>query len=123
MEVFVLGLGLFRVMAVFVLAVLVWEPPAQVLSNSVPAKVSSASAALELAPEIAEKRIPVAIKGVVTCSDAGSSLFFVQDSTAGIYIYTVQALPPIGSLVEVTGATGKGLFSPIVMADGIKNLG
>jgi hypothetical protein len=70
----------------------------------------------ELQPAQAEQRLPVEIRGVVTYSDPKDSHgFFIQDDTAGIYIWhsptwTVER----GQLVEVTGSTGPGDFAPVV---------
>lgn len=85
--------------------------------------IVAAQKILELTPDAAEKRAPAKIKGVVTCSDAAMSLLFVQDQTAGIYIYSSTQLPKVGELVEVVGTTAKGLFSPIILAESIKELG
>lgn len=85
--------------------------------------ITSARAILELAPEVTEKRLPTRIKGVVTCSDTHAGLLFVQDETAGIYVYYSGSAPSLGESVEVAGSTGKGLFSPIIMADGVKSFG
>lgn len=72
---------------------------------------------LNLTPEVAERHYPVQLRGVVTCFDQRAELCFVQDSTAGIYVYTKnqnrQYKP--GDLVEVAGMSGAGLFSPIIL--------
>ncbi|MBL9129400.1 MAG: PAS domain S-box protein, partial [Verrucomicrobiales bacterium] len=88
-----------------------------------PASIDSARQVLSLAPDDAERRIPCTLRGVVTCSSRRGDLLFVQDATAGVYVYHQDAYPSLGDRVEVVGFTGKGLFSPIVMADRITVLG
>lgn len=80
-------------------------------------EITDARAILDLTPEAAENRQPVHLKGIVTCIDGSTSLWFVQDKTAGVYIWGPGPLPELGDIIEVTGSSGKGLFSPIVLAD------
>jgi signal transduction histidine kinase len=71
---------------------------------------------LSLTPEVAKEEHPGRIRGVVTCYVPSSQLLFVQDATAGLYIYPSpwpKELTP-GTIVEVEGATGSGRFSPIL---------
>jgi signal transduction histidine kinase len=59
---------------------------------------------------------PVRIRGVVT-DDVPAPDFFVQDSTAGVYVEGNQALLVphlLGDLVEVEGVTGPGKFAPVI---------
>src|SRR5579859_5586288 len=61
---------------------------------------------------------PVRIRGVVTM-DAPAPDFFVQDSTAGIYVEGSNVPNPrvvFGQLVEIEGTTGPGKFAPIISA-------
>jgi hypothetical protein len=79
----------------------------------------------ELHPTEAEQRLPVVIRGVVTYADPRDAHgFFVQDATAGIYVWhspawTVQR----GQDVEVTGSTGPGDFAPVVEGQSLNVLG
>src|SRR5688572_18376943 len=80
---------------------------------------------LKLSPEQAKENRPAQIRGVVTIYIPGSQLCFVQDHTAGIYI---QPAPwptelTLGEVVEVTGTTAEGRFSPIIQSAVIKRTG
>src|SRR5262245_22607964 len=69
-----------------------------------------------LTPDDAAKGHPVRIRGVVTM-DAPAPDFFVQDSTAGIYVEGNSFLKfphALGDLVEVEGITGPGKFAPVI---------
>jgi PAS domain S-box-containing protein len=103
-------------------AALVSTVHAQTVSPGTPATLSTASAILALSPTEAGTQIPCRIRGVVTCSHRRGELFFVQDSTAGIYVYAQDNLPPQGETVEISGTTAQGLFSPIVLAQRITPL-
>lgn len=68
---------------------------------------------------------PVRIRGVVTM-DAPAPDFFVQDSTAGIYVEGRNAPNPhvvFGQSIEVEGITGPGKFAPIISATSVRVLG
>jgi signal transduction histidine kinase len=59
---------------------------------------------------------PVRIRGVIT-DDVPAPDFFVQDSTAGVYVEGNPDLAfphHLGDLVEVEGITGPGRFAPVV---------
>lgn len=84
------------------------------------AEITTAKAVLELSPDSAEQGHSVLVKGVVTCSDAKGVLCFVQDETAGVYVFTGEPLPEIGDIVQVKGVSKKGRFSPIILAESIE---
>ncbi len=70
-----------------------------------------------LSPEEAALGYPVRVRGVIT-DDVPTPDFFVQDSTAGIYVEG-SSDPRIdhhwGDLVEVEGVTGPGKFAPVIL--------
>ena len=69
-----------------------------------------------LTAEQAAQGYPVLIRGVITM-DAPAPDFFVQDSTAGIYVEgSVSPKYPhlLSQLVEVEGVTGPGRFAPVI---------
>lgn len=90
---------------------------AQTNVPATPGSLEVASAVLALSPGEAATRIPCLIRGVVTCSNRRADLLFVQDATAGLYIYSQENLPTLGDVVEVRGTSAQGLFSPIIMAE------
>ncbi|HEX6822585.1 MAG TPA: hypothetical protein VF123_11045, partial [Candidatus Sulfotelmatobacter sp.] len=68
---------------------------------------------------------PVRIRGVIT-DDVPSPDFFVQDSTAGIYVEgspSPQFGHHWGDLVELEGVTGPGKFAPVIREQKLRVLG
>jgi hypothetical protein len=67
--------------------------------------LTNATQVRQLSAWEAARNYPVNIQGVVTCYDPDWGLFFVQDSTAGIFVYLESKRFPvlIGQLVEVRG--------------------
>lgn len=82
----------------------------------------------QLSAEEAERHYPVRLQGVLTFFDQSTpvkAFRFLQDETAGIYIY-----PPgdftnavAGERVEVEGHTSQGEFAPVVDAERMRVLG
>ncbi len=78
-----------------------------------------------LAPEAAGEGRPVRIRGVVTM-DAPAPDFFIQDSTAGIYVEgsaRIKPVPVLGQMVEVEGVTGPGKFAPVIREQTLRVIG
>lgn len=89
------------------------------------AEITSARAVQLLSAANAEKNLPVRVKGVVTCYVPASGLLFVQDESGGIYAFA-QPWPrelAHGDVVEVTGVSGAGLFSPVIMRAAVSKTG
>src|SRR5215510_6340141 len=65
--------------------------------------ITNASKVLALTPEQAARNIPVSITGVVTVAEpTWKGMFFVQDSTAGVFVNSKEPPGPIpGDVVEV----------------------
>jgi PAS domain S-box-containing protein len=85
-------------------------------------ELTTAAQVRQLTPEQAEQHYPVKLRGVVTLFDQrspGASFRFVQDATAGIYLFLgdlTNGLPlAAGELVAIEGVSGKGEFAPIVI--------
>jgi signal transduction histidine kinase len=88
-------------------------PPASGTPQVAP--LTTAAQVLRLAPEQAQASPPVRIRGVVTYYEPGQ-LLFVQDETAGIFVYHTSnrlSLQP-GQGVVVTGLAEQGRYSPII---------
>jgi signal transduction histidine kinase len=109
------------------------QNPAQSLAqNSAvqhPAKIlptlTHADEIRRLSPEQAALGYPVRIRGVITM-DAPAPDFFVQDSTAGIYVEgstSPKYSHVLGQLVEVEGVTGPGKFAPVIREQNLRVLG
>lgn len=78
-----------------------------------------------LTPEEAARGYPVKIRGVIT-DDVPAPDFFVQDSTAGIFVEGSHAplfQHHLGDLVEVDGVTGPGKFAPVIREQSLRVLG
>jgi signal transduction histidine kinase len=78
-----------------------------------------------LTPEQAAKGYPVRLRGVIT-DDVPAPDFFVQDSTAGIYVEgsKLHNFPHhFRDLVEVEGVTGPGKFAPVIVERNLRVLG
>ena len=75
--------------------------------------------------EEAAKGYPVKIRGVIT-EDVPAPDFFIQDSTAGIYVegsHSPQFTHRLGDLVELEGITGPGKFAPVIREQKLRVLG
>ena len=71
----------------------------------------------QLSPEQAALGYPVRVRGVVT-DDVPAPDFFVQDSTAGVFVEgskTATFPHHFGDLIEVEGTTGPGKFAPVIV--------
>jgi PAS domain S-box-containing protein len=86
---------------------------------------TNASDILDLPRREADKAFPVKLQGVLTCWNPRSSLCFVQDGSAGIYVYCQNFWEQarVGDQVEVRGVTSSGKFSPIVHWANVRKLG
>jgi signal transduction histidine kinase len=81
-----------------------------------PMPLTHADQVRQLSAEQAAQTFPVKIRGVIT-ADFPAPDFFIQDSTAGIYVEGNRstAFPHhLGDLVELEGFTGPGKFAPVV---------
>ena len=77
-----------------------------------------------LSVEAAAKQIPVEVAGKVTFIDLPTSILFVQDATAGVYVDIHNQSPDLrlGDLVRVKGVSGPGDYAPIISQPRIKVL-
>src|SRR5437879_6960929 len=99
-----------------VLAAAAW---AQTSNRPLPV-LTHADQVRQLSPEQAAMGYPVHIRGVVT-DDVPAPDFFVQDSSAGVYVEGAQPVHfthHFGDLMEVEGVTGPGKFAPVVIDSG-----
>ncbi|MBU6399189.1 MAG: hypothetical protein KGS61_02635, partial [Verrucomicrobia bacterium] len=80
---------------------------------------------LDLSRSEAEAQYPVQVQGVTTCYDAKMGLFFVQDATAGIFVWNAVLPPQLrpGQRVAVTGISSGGRYSPVIVAASVRILG
>jgi signal transduction histidine kinase len=87
--------------------------------------LTSAAEVLSLSPARVDQRIPVSVTGVVTVAEPNwDGKFFVQDSTAGIFVINTNApQPAVGDLVQVTGVSFRGGYAPCIDKPHWKKLG
>ena len=93
-------------------------PAGQILTN--------AADVLSLSAEQAAHRINISIQGVVTAAETNwGGRFFVQDSTAGVFVDNSSGTPqPVpGDVVAVTGTSHPGGYAPVVSRPHWKMLG
>jgi signal transduction histidine kinase len=89
------------------------------------AVLTNASAILALPAARAIQDIKIHIQGVVTAAEKHwDGRFFVQDSTAGVFVDNVSTeQPQPGDLVDVTGVSNPGAFAPVVSKPTWKKIG
>lgn len=87
--------------------------------------LTQAVAVLNLTAAEARKKYPVKFQGVLTCFNPRYKLCFVQDATAGIYVFQPREAGELktGKRVEVTGVSGYGQLAPFVNGAEVKVLG
>ena len=86
--------------------------------------LSTAAQLSALSGEQASQRIPVSITGVVTLAESTwGGLFFVQDSTGGVFVNYHDSPPTLGDLVQVDGVSHEGGFAPDIFKPKWKKLG
>src|SRR5215469_7779984 len=70
---------------------------------------------LALSGDAAESGIPVSIQGVVTVAQTNwSGRFFVQDSSAGVFVENRTNQPMVGDIVAIRGITRAGGYAPCI---------
>jgi signal transduction histidine kinase len=77
-----------------------------------------------LSAKVAESKLPVTLRGVVTAAEPDwAGKFVIQDESAGIFVQNTSAQPAIGDYVEVRGWTGPGWYAPVVQTNHWQKLG
>ena len=105
--------GLSKVMWFLALSVTMW---AQTSEQSLSLLVR-ADQVRKLSPEKAALGYPVRVRGVIT-DDVPAPDFFVQDSTAGVFVEGMKSANfphHFGDLIEIEGITGPGKFAPVII--------
>ncbi len=87
--------------------------------------LTTAAEILSLSPGQVDRRIPVSVTGVVTVAEPNwQGKFFVQDSTAGVFVVNTNApQPAVGDVVQVTGVSFRGGYAPCIIKPYWKKLG
>jgi len=94
-------------------------------AQSSSALLTNAVDILSLPPERSQTGIPVLVEGVVTAAQPDwQGRFFVQDTSAGIFVENISATQPNpGDVVRVRGITHPGGFAPIITQPQWEKLG
>ena len=84
-------------------------------ANDNPSILTNAASVRDLPPDLASRRLPVRLRGLVTYSFYTNSCF-VQDETAGIYVGNGAqfAAVTVGDVVVVEGVSSPGEYAPII---------
>jgi signal transduction histidine kinase len=88
-------------------------------------ELHTAAAVRSLTVEQAQAKVRVKLRGVVTFFDSNLYSRFIQDETAGIYLFD-SGLPVYfapGEIVEVEGTSSAGEYAPIVVPERITAVG
>lgn len=102
-----------------------------------PARFVPISEIRSLPEDAAARKLPVAVRGIVTQADLDGRIFTVQDESAGIWFSVTLAraagawrgddavLPALapGDLVEVEGVTDRGGFAPLILPRSLRVVG
>lgn len=120
-------LALSRVLRIAICATLPVAGPATFSQTAQPALplLTRAEQIRQLSTEEAARGYPVRITGVIT-DDVPAPDFFVQDSTAGIYVEgstSPKFFHRWGNRVEIRGITGPGRFAPVIREQQLRVLG
>jgi len=79
---------------------------------------------MSLTDQQATQNIRISITGVVTLAEPSwGGLFFVQDSTGGVFVNNQNPRPAVGDVVQVTGISHAGGFAPDITSPIWKKLG
>src|SRR5260221_5628328 len=86
--------------------------------------LTNVAAIMSLTHDQATQSIHISITGFVTLAEpTWGGLFFVQDSTGGVFVNNTNPRPAVGDVVQVTGVSHAGGFAPDVMSPKWKKLG
>jgi len=74
--------------------------------------------------QVAEKRIPVHLKGWMTFRDFNLNVMFVEDGTGAVRVDTLFANPKVkpGAGLEIVGTAAEGGPAPVVVASSVSEL-
>ncbi len=86
--------------------------------------LTNVAAIMSLTHDQATQSIRISITGVVTLAEpTWRGMFFVQDSTGGVFVNNTNTRPAVGDVVQVTGVSHAGGFAPDIISPKWKKLG
>jgi signal transduction histidine kinase len=120
----VVALAMTLLVAAFCSAV---EATPAIFGQETPQALSEIHDILRLAPEEAERGIPVNVRGVVTFIHSAGGDFFVQSDRDAIWVSSSAGTPTLkrGDLVSIRGLMARGTFAPNInpSEDGVTKVG
>ncbi len=108
-------------LAIVAMILAVFQTPA----IAAPPPLTTAAAVRSLTFDQAAQRVPVLVTGVVTVAESSwSGKFFMQDSTGGIWVNNHHdPQPALGDLIQVSGLSHQGGYTPDIISPHLKKLG
>jgi PAS domain S-box-containing protein len=91
-------------------------------TNSESRLLTTAAEVFSLHADVAQKGLPVRIRGTITYADSSWGNGFVQDSTGSVYFHAPQTNLEAGQFVEITGKTRPGDFASTIADTTVKVL-
>ena len=90
-----------------------------------PSPITAVQQVRKLTPNEVQAAWPVKLTGIVSHINPHCKDFFLQDSTAGIYVHptTLASGLKCGDLIELDGMADPGAFAPCVIAKRVTHLG
>src|SRR6266567_2279129 len=86
--------------------------------------LTNVAAIMSLTHDQATQSIRISITGVVTLAEpTWGGMFFVQDSTGGVFVNNTNTRPAVGDVVQVIGVSHAGGFAPDIYSPKWKKLG
>ena len=120
-------IGLQRFAGLLAAALLLRAMASPAAESATPPVLTKAAQIRQLSTEQAARHYPVRLRGVVTFFDQSRFYRFIQDDTAGIYLFPADVLnnPALatGELVEIEGETNPGEYAPTVTPTKVTLLG
>src|SRR5204862_4690829 len=99
---------------ILIVSVAFATPSGSAAANEV---LTNVAAVMSLNHDQATQSIRISITGVVTLAEpTWAGLFFVQDSTGGVFVNNTNTRPAVGDVVQVTGVSHAGGFAPDIMS-------
>src|SRR5882724_8184197 len=107
--------------AVLIFSMAFAAPSGSAAANEV---LTNVAAIMSLTHEQATQSIRISITGVVTLAEpTWGGLFFVQDSTGGVFVNNTNTRPAVGDVVQVTGVSHPGGFATDIYSPKWNKLG
>lgn len=120
-------IGLRRFTGLLAIAFLLCPAVVPAAESTPPPVLTKAAQIRQLSPDQAARHYRVRLRGVLTFFDQSRFYRFLQDDTAGIYLFPADVLnnPALatGELVEIEGETNPGEYAPTVTPTKVTMLG